>query len=193
MEFTTETLSARAAPSDAPASPRRLRMAGQSLTMSRMPTRREREMLASMASGSQSAAEMLRMQEIRSEVNAFVVRPDDVDQFEASKMSISDSQRQTMETNVGAYFDRLHEIGGAGSGFSPRKAHAAMVPDELKANAMVCHSPRRVGRIFDEGGYYESKQKPLTNLLDPNLGIIASFKQFLAERKWNVPKMLEDL
>lgn len=176
-----------------PLSPRRFKMIGQSLTMTRSPNRSAREMKRQMVSGSESAAEVLHMQELRSEVNSYVARPEDVEHFEMSKRRINEKEKKTMEGNVDLYVERMHLMGGAGSGFSPRKAHEASVPDELYQNAVVCHSPRRIGRMFDDAGYYDSQQKPLTRIIQPGLHIVSSFKQFLADRNWTVPKMLEDL
>lgn len=118
----------------------------------------------------------------------------DMEHFLWSKQNITEKQRETMTESVDIFLDELKET--ARSNDYPEVLPRIMLSGEIPSNFSTPavrnrgqKGPKKILKAFDEAGYWDCHQKPLTPIL-PDLFITKQFQNYIYDRHEQMPEVL---
>lgn len=117
-----------------------------------------------------------------------------MEHFIWSKQNITPKQRETMVESVDIFLDELKET--ARSNDYPEVLPRIMISGEIPPNMSTPairnraqQGPKKVLEAFNEAGYWNCHQKPLTPIL-PDLFITKQFQNFIYSQHGQMPEVL---
>lgn len=117
-----------------------------------------------------------------------------MEHFIWSKQNITPKQKETMEESVDIFLDELKDT--ARSNDYPEVLPRIMLSGEIPPNmstpsirSHAQHIPKKILKAFDENGYWDCHQKPLTPIL-PDLFITKQFQNYVYDRHEQMPDVL---